>query len=234
MATRRDFLQTAGVIGAGLIAGELVAGNMVDATSAAPSIVMMDGMELSKAIHSKTVSCREVITAYLDHIARINPKVNAIVSLQDRDGLLKLAADRDAQMARGESMGWMHGFPHAVKDLASTKGIRTSGGSPLVDGVPDHDAIFVERLHQRGVILIGKTNVPEFGLGSQSYNPVFGPARNPYDLGKTPGGSSGGAAVSLALPLLPVAPGGGHPGSLRNPAAVNNAFDLLTSYSRQP
>jgi len=87
MATRRDFLQTAGVIGAGLIAGELVGGNMVDATSAAPSIVMMDGMDLSKAIHSKTVSCREVITAYLDHIARINPKVNAIVSLQDRDGL---------------------------------------------------------------------------------------------------------------------------------------------------
>ncbi len=198
MATRRDFLQTAGVIGAGLIAGELVGGNMVDATSAAPSIVMMDGMDLSKAIHSKTVSCREVITAYLDHIARINPKVNAIVSLQDRDGLLKLAADRDAQMARGESMGWMHGFPHAVKDLASTKGIRMSGGSPLVDGVPDHDAIFVERLHKSGVILIGKTNVPEFGLGSQSYNPVFGVTRNAYVQLKTSVGSSGGAAAELA------------------------------------
>jgi len=234
MATRRDFLQTAGVIGAGLIAGELVGGNMVDATSAAPSIVMMDGMELSKAIHSKTVSCREVITAYLDHIARINPKVNAIVSLQDRDGLLKLAADRDAQMARGESMGWMHGFPHAVKDLASTKGIRTSGGSPLVDGVPDHDAIFVERLHKSGVILIGKTNVPEFGLGSQSYNPVFGVTRNAYVQSKTSGGSSGGAAASLALRMLPVADGSDFMGSLRNPAAFNNVVGFRPSFGRVP
>src|SRR5216684_1940377 len=234
MATRRDFLQTAGVIGAGLIAGELVGGNMVDATSAAPSIVMMDGMDLSKAIHSKTVSCREVITAYLDHIARINPKVNAIVSLQDRDGLLKLAADRDAQMARGESMGWMHGFPHAVKDLASTKGIRMSGGSPLVDGVPDHDAIFVERLHKSGVILIGKTNVPEFGLGSQSYNPVFGVTRNAYVQLKTSGGSSGGAAAALALRMLPVADGSDFMGSLRNPAAFNNVVGFRPSFGRVP
>src|SRR5256886_13507525 len=232
MATRRDFLQTAGVIGAGLIAGELVAGNMVDATSAAPSIVMMDGMELSKAIHSKTVSCREVITAYLDHIARINPKVNAIVSLQDRDGLLKLAADRDAQVARSKSMGWMHGFRHAVKDLASTKGIRTSGGSPLVDGVPDHDAIFVERLHKSGVILIGKTNVPEFGLGSQSYNPVFGVTRNAYVQLKTSGGSSGGAAAALGLPLLPAADRYEFLGSRGHSAAVHHRGGVRPSFVR--
>ena len=127
-------------------------------------------------------------------------------------GLLKQAEERDAQLARGESMGWMHGFPHAVKDLAATKGIRTSYGSPLADGVPDHDAIFVERLRKSGVILIGKTNVPEFGLGSQSYNPVFGVTRNAYVQTKTAGGSSGGAAASLALRMLPVADGSDYHG----------------------
>jgi amidase len=145
MSTRRDFLQNSGVIGVGLLVNELVGHcDLSTATSAsadADSIVMMDGVSLSKAIHSKKVSCREVITAYLDHIARINPKVNAIVSLQDRDVLMKQAKARDTQLARGESMGWMHGFPHAVKDLEATKGIRTSYGSPLADGVPDHDGI---------------------------------------------------------------------------------------------
>jgi amidase len=234
MATRRDFLQTAGVIGAGLITRELVGGDAANAAVGAPSIVMMDGMELSKAIHSKDVSCREVMTAYLDHIAQVNPKVNAIVSLQERDGLLRQAVERDAQLARGESMGWMHGFPHAVKDLASTKGIRTSFGSLLVDGVPDHDAIFVERLRNGGAILIGKTNVPEFGLGSQSYNPIFGVTRNAYVQTKTAGGSSGGAAASLALRMLPVADGSDFLGSLRNPAAFNNVIGFRPSFGRVP
>jgi amidase len=234
MTTRRDFLQTAGVIGAGLIASELVGGSGASAATGASPIVMMDGLELSKAIHSKTVSCREVMTAYLDHIARINPKVNAIVSLQDRDGLLKQSDERDAQLARGESKGWLHGFPHAVKDLASTKGIRTSHGSPLADGVPDHDAIFVERLRKAGVILIGKTNVPEFGLGSQSYNPVFGVTRNAYVQSKTAGGSSGGAASSLALRMVPVADGSDFMGSLRNPAAFNNVVGFRPSFGRVP
>ncbi len=234
MTTRRDFLHTAGVIGVGLIASELVGGSEASAATGASSIVMMDGLELSKAIHSKTVSCREVMTAHLDHIARINPKVNAIVSLQDPSELLKQADERDAQLARGESKGWMHGFPHAAKDLASTKGIRTSHGSPLADGVPDHDAIFVERLRKAGVILIGKTNVPEFGLGSQSYNSIFGVTRNAYVQSKTAGGSSGGAASSLALRMLPLADGSDFMGSLRNPAAFNNVVGFRPSFGRVP
>jgi len=234
MTTRRDFLQTAGVIGAGLIANELAGGNAVNAAPNALSIIMMDGMELSQAIHSKTVSCREVMTAYLDHIAQINPKVNAIVSLQDRDGLLKQADVRDAQLARGESMGWMHGFPHAVKDLEATKGIRTSYGSPIKDGVPDHDALLVERVRKSGAILIGKTNVPEFGLGSQSYNTIFGVTRNAYMPSKVAGGSSGGAAVSLALRMVPVADGSDYMGSLRNPSAFNNVIGFRPSVGRVP
>ncbi len=237
MATRREFLQTAAVIGAGLIANELVGGEAMNegpGASDVSGIVMMDGVELSKAIHSKEVSCREVMASYLDHIARVNPKVNAIVSLQEPEGLLKQAAERDTQLLRGESLGWMHGFPHAVKDLEPTKGIRTSGGSPLVDGVPDHDAIFVERLRRNGAILIGKTNVPEFGLGSQSYNPIFGVTRNAYVQTKTAGGSSGGAAASLALRMLPVADGSDFMGSLRNPAAFNNVIGFRPSYGRVP
>jgi amidase len=237
MPTRREFLQKAGAVGAGLIADELIGDKTINgsATAAGVSdIVMMDGMQLSTAIHSKKVSCREVMTSYLGHIARVNPKVNAIVSLQEHEGLLAQAAERDAQLARGESLGWMHGFPHAVKDLAPTKGIRTSGGSPLVDGVPDHDAIFVERLRRNGAILIGKTNVPEFGLGSQSYNPVFGVTRNAYVQSKTAGGSSGGAAASLALRLLPVADGSDFMGSLRNPAAFNNVIGFRPSFGRVP
>jgi len=235
MATRRDFLHTAGVIGAGLIASELVGGKLASAAAPhTPSIVMMDGMELSKAIHSKAISCHEVMTAYLDHIAQFNPKVNAIVSLQDRDDLLKQADERDAQLARGESMGWMHGFPHAVKDLEPTKGIRTSNGSPLADGVPDHDAILVERLRKSGAIFIGKTNVPEFGLGSQSYNSIFGVTRNAYNQSKAAGGSSGGAASSLALRMLPVADGSDYMGSLRNPAAFNNVIGFRPSFGRVP
>jgi amidase len=246
--TRREFLRTTGKLSSGLAAG-LVAGVLPEggegatyrspaqpqkAAAGVPEVVGMDALELSHAIHAKTFSCREVMTAYLDHIARFNAKVNAIVSLQERDGLLKQAVERDAQLARGESLGWMHGFPHAVKDLEPTKGIRTSGGSPLVDGVPDHDAIFVERLRKSGAILIGKTNVPEFGLGSQTYNPIFGVTRNAYAHTKTAGGSSGGAAAALALRMLPVADGSDFMGSLRNPAAFNNVFGFRPSFGRVP
>jgi amidase len=195
---------------------------------------MMNALDLSQAIQSKRVSCREVMSAYLDHIDRLNPKVNAIVSLQGPELLLKQAAERDAQLARGESLGWMHGFPHAVKDLVATQGIRTTWGSPLGDTVPGHDEIFVERLRKAGVILIGKTNAPEFGLGSQTYNSVFGATRNAYDQSKCAGGSSGGAAVSLALRMLPVADGSDMMGSLRNPAAYNNVIGFRPSFGRVP
>jgi len=230
--TRREFLeQTGGAAGAAML-GSLMSPAQSSATGALPELVSLNALELSQKIKTKQVSCVEVMRAYLEHIERFNPKVNAIVSLQPADTLLQQAKERDAQLARGEYLGWMHGFPHAVKDLAATKGIRTSNGSPLFDSVPDYDEIFVERLRRNGVILIGKTNVPELGFGSQSYNPVFGTTLNAYDQTKCAGGSSGGAAVSLALRMLPVADGSDMMGSLRNPAAFNNVFGFRTSFGR--
>jgi amidase len=200
-----------------------------------PEIVKLDALALSRAIKSKRVSCVEVMNSYLDHIDRVNPLVNAIVSLQSRDYLLQQAQTRDEQLARGEYLGWMHGFPQAIKDLEPTKGIRTTLGSPLFKNfVPKTDSIVVERMKAAGSIIIGKTNVPEFGLGSQTYNDVFGTTLNAYDQSKTCGGSSGGAAVALALRMLAVADGSDHAGSLRNPAAFGNVFGFRTSFGRVP
>ena len=164
------------------------------------------------------------MTAFLDRIERLNPTVNAIVSLQDRGRSLAQARERDDELARGEHRGWMHGFPQAIKDLAPAAGFPLTKGSPLFGEVPKTDAIFVERMRRAGAIVIGKTNTPEFGLGSQTYNPVFGTTLNAYDQAKTRGRISGGAAVALALRMLPVADGSDHGGSLRNPAAFNNVF----------
>ena len=203
--------------------------------TAAPEIVRLDARRLSEAIHARTVSCVEVMTAYLDHIERLNPQVNALVSLEPRDALLRQARERDEALGRGESAGWLHGIPQAVKDLLPTRGIRTTWGSRLfAQFVPDADAIAVERLRRAGAILIGKTNVPEFGLGSQTYNDVFGTTRNAYDPARTAGGSSGGAAVALALRMLPVADGSDHAGSLRNPAAFNNVLGFRTTFGCVP
>jgi amidase len=198
-------------------------------------IVMLDGIALASAIRSRRASCVEVMTAYLDHIDACNPRVNAIVALQDREGLLAQARERDAQLANGESIGPLHGFPHAVKDLQSVAGIRTTQGSPLLKGfVPIADSPMVERLRRAGAIIIGKTNTPEFGLGSHTYNPVYGVTRNAYDQSRSAGGSSGGAAVSLALRMVPVADGSDYGGSLRNPAGWNNVFGFRTSIGCVP
>src|SRR5450755_2072369 len=142
---------------------------------------MMDAVTLADAILARQVSCVEVMTAYLDHIDKINPRVNAIVALQDRTLLLAQAEERDRQIARGELMGPLHGFPLAVKDLMPVKGIRMTQGSPILkDFVPEADGVMVERLRKSGGIFIGKTNTPEFGLGSHTYNLVYGPTRNAY------------------------------------------------------
>ena len=206
------------------------------ATREATEITSWAAIELSKAIGSRHVSCIEVMRAYLAQIKRLNPKVNAIVSLQVDEHLLAQAADRDAMLAKaGTKIGWMHGFPQAPKDLMNTAGIVTTQGSPLFKTfIPDQDSILVERIHKAGAILIGKTNVPEFGLGSHTYNPVFGTTSNAFDQTKSAGGSSGGAAVALALNLLPVADGSDFMGSLRNPAAWNNVFGFRPSFGRVP
>jgi amidase len=204
-------------------------------TSGPVDIVMMDAVSLEHAIHSRRVSCVEVMNAYLDHIENLNPKVNAIVALQDRSELLAQASERDARLARGESIGPLHGFPHAVKDLQPVKGIRSTSGSPILkDFVPSADSLMVERLRKAGAIIIGKTNTAEFGLGSHTYNPVYGVTRNAYDPSRSAGGSSGGAAAALALRMLPVADGSDYGGSLRNPAGWNNVFGFRTSFGRVP
>jgi amidase len=221
--------------GASVSAATFAASQKSASASPANDIVMMDAVTLASTIHSRKVSCVEVMSAYLDHIGKVNPKVNAIVALQERDGLLSQARERDAQLARGESMGPLHGFPHAVKDLQPVKGIRMTQGSPIFkDTVPTVDSLMVERLRKAGAIFIGKTNTPEFGLGSHTYNPVYGATRNAYDQSVSAGGSSGGAAVSLALRMLPVADGSDYAGSLRNPAGWNNVFGFRTSIGRIP
>jgi len=190
---------------------------------------------LSEAIRTRQVSCREVMQATLDRIAAHNPAHNAIVSLRDGDALLSEADERDAQLARGASLGWMHGMPQAIKDIALTAGLRTTLGSPLLrDFVPAHDGLMVQRMKAAGCIVIGKTNTPEFGLGSHTFNEVFGVTRNAYDPSLSAGGSSGGAAVALATRMLAVADGSDFMGSLRNPAAWNNVFGMRPSQGRVP
>ena len=207
----------------------------MNATSSLPALVALTASQLSLAIQSRDISCRDVMTAYLSWIEKMNPEVNAIVSLQDAEGLLRQADERDSLLARGEYLGWMHGFPQAPKDLAATTGIITTLGSPLMKKhVPQYDAIVVERAKRSGAILIGKTNTPELGLGSHTYNPVFGTTLNAYDQSRTAGGSSGGAAVAVALHMLPVADGSDMMGSLRNPAAYNNIFGFRPSLGRVP
>src|SRR5258706_1314391 len=200
------------------------------ALAAISDIVMMDARRLAAAIAARKLSCVEVMNATLDHIDLINPKVNAIVALQDRDGLLAQAREKDALLAKGQTPGPLHGLPHAVKDLQPVKGIRSTSGSPILkDFVPSQDSLPVERIRAAGAIFIGKTNTPEFGLGSHTYNPVYGATHNAYDQTKSAGGSSGGAAVSLALRMLALADGSDYGGSLRNPAGWNNVFGFRTS-----
>jgi amidase len=195
----------------------------------------LDADALSRALHARELSCREVMRATLDRIAAVNPQVNAIVSLQDEADLLRQADARDAALGRGESQGWMHGMPQAIKDAAETKGIPSTLGSPLLaDRIPDHDALVVERMKAAGCIVIGKTNTPEFGLGSHTFNEVFGVTRNAFDGSRSAGGSSGGAAVALATHMLPVADGSDFMGSLRNPAGWNDVYGFRPSQGRVP
>jgi amidase len=165
----------------------------------------------------------------------VNPKVNAIVSLRDRADIFAEADAADSALAKGAIPGPLYGLPIAIKDLALTKGLKTTFGSPIfADFVPDEDDFFVERMRAAGAIFIGKTNTPEFGLGSNTYNNVFGATLNAFDPALTAGGSSGGAAVALALDMVPVADGSDFGGSLRNPAAFNNVFGLRPSQGLVP
>ncbi len=190
---------------------------------------------LSDNIHSRQVTCLEVMQATLAHIDDINPRYNAVISRVDTENLLKQADLKDSQLARGASNGWLHGIPIAIKDIAPTAGIASTMGSLLLKNlIPKEDGLMVQRMKAAGCIVIGKTNVPEFGLGSHTFNEVFGATGNAFDPTKSAGGSSGGAAVALATGMLSVADGSDFMGSLRNPAAWNNVFGMRPSQGRVP
>ena len=197
-------------------------------------LCLLTATALARRLRDGEVSAREVLAAHLDRIERIDPSVNAIVTLAaERAADEAMAADE--ALARGASPGPLHGLPLAVKDLHLTAGIRTTFGSPLfADFVPPVDSLLVARERAAGAIVVGKTNVPEFGAGSQTFNTIFGATLNPYDLTKTCGGSSGGAAVALACGMVPLADGSDMGGSLRNPASFCNVVGLRPSPGRVP
>jgi amidase len=187
--------------------------------------------DLSRMIAARQVAPSEVMAAHLDRIDALNPAINAVVSQPDRDTLMAEARRADD----APPAGWLHGLPFAVKDLCATKGLRTTWGSTLfADFIPQKDDLLAARMRAAGAIFIGKTNTPEWGHGSHSFNPVHGVTRNPYDLGVTAGGSSGGAAAGLAARMLPVADGSDMMGSLRNPAAFCNVYGFRPSWGLVP
>ena len=197
-------------------------------------ICYLTATQLRAHLLDRELSAREVMAAHLAQIERLNPQVNAIVTLLP-DRAMEGAAAADEKLARGESVGLLHGLPVAHKDLVETRGIRTTFGSPIyADSVPARNTLLVDRLQAEGAITIGKTNTPEFGAGSQTFNPVFGATLNPYETGKTCGGSSGGAAVALACGMVPIADGSDTGGSLRNPANFCNVVGLRPSPGRVP
>jgi len=204
-------------------------------TSGSTDICFKDAVELAGLIRNRELSATEVMTAFLSQIERVNPKVNAICTFVGEEAALRAAKEADERVARGCTPGPLHGLPHAVKDLVPTAGIRTTFGSRIYkDFVPDSDALIVERLKAAGAIIIGKTNTPEFGAGSHTFNEVFGATLNPYDLTRTCGGSSGGAAVALACGMVPLADGSDIGGSLRNPAGFCNVVGFRTAPGRVP
>jgi len=203
------------------------------------SLTDLAAHELAAAIHAGDASCREVMQAFLARIDAVNPRHNAIVSRRDGDDLLREADRCDGELARRGAneapRSFLFGLPQAIKDVVPTAGLRTTFGSPLLrDFVPAADALMVQRMKAAGCIVIGKTNTPEFGLGSHTFNEVFGATRNAYDPTRSAGGSSGGAAVALATRMLPVADGSDSMGSLRNPAAWNSVFGFRPSQGRVP
>lgn len=201
---------------------------------ATAELCFLTAAELARRIRTRELSCREVMETHIAQIEQVNPRVNAIVTFLPEQALQQARA-ADEALAKGVAPGPLYGLPIAHKDLVLTKGIRTTLGSPIFNNfAPDQDEIIVERLRGAGAITIGKTNTPEFGAGSQTFNEVFGETLNPYDLTKTCGGSSGGAAVALACGMMPIADGSDLGGSLRNPASFCNVVGFRPSPGRVP
>ena len=198
-------------------------------------ICFMGARDLADSIRHKRISAHEVMDTFLRQIERLNPRINAIVAKLDDDKCLALADDTDRRLAHGDEVGPLHGLPFAFKDLDPAVGFPMTRGSKIFkDFMPGEDSVLVERLKRAGVIPIGKTNVSEFGMGSHTYNDVYGVTLNPYDLTKSAGGSSGGAGAALAAGLLPLASGSDLGGSLRNPANFNNIVALRPTVGLVP
>ena len=198
-------------------------------------MVFTSARELAALIHTREISACEVMRGHLDQINRVNPRVHAIVSKLPDDACLALADEADARMMRGDAVGPLHGLPIAFKDNQPAIGFPWTRGSRIfAHEMPAADSVFIARLRAAGVIPIGKTNIPEFAMGSHTYNALFGPTLNPYDLTKSAGGSSGGAAVALATGMLPIADGNDLGGSLRNPANFNNVVALRPTVGLVP
>ncbi len=197
-------------------------------------ICFLTARELARRIREKEVSAREVTEAHLARIEAVNPQVNAIVTLTAEQALREADA-ADELTAAGAEVPPLHGLPVAHKDTHATGGIRTTFGSPLMtDNVPSADELIIERMRAAGTVMLGKTNVPEFAAGSHTFNPIFGTTRNPYDLSRSAGGSSGGAAAALACGMHPIADGSDMGGSLRNPASFCNVVGMRPSPGRVP
>jgi amidase len=203
----------------------------LDVTS---EICRLSAEEMAREIRAKRLSAREAVSAHLAQIDRVNVTVNAIVTVC-AERALERASEADEVLAREGVKGPLHGIPVAHKDLQLTKEVRTTFGSPIFkDFVPAEDSLLVERMARAGAIMVGKTNTPEFGAGSQTFNQVFGATANPYDRSKTCGGSSGGAAVALACRMVPLADGSDMGGSLRNPASFCHVVGMRPSPGRVP
>ena len=239
--TRRDALKLGTSTAITVAASPLLPSSITKSgdgpVNAAPAsldeICFMRAVDMVEAIRTRKLSAREVMQAHLKQIRAVNGKVNAMVTLVAEDQLMAQAAAADEALAHGQWLGPLHGLPVAVKDLHETAGIRTTYGSPLhKNNVPDFDCRVVQREKEAGAIVLGKTNVPEFGLGSQTFNPVFGATHNPYDTSKTCGGSTGGGAVAVACGMAPLADGSDMGGSLRNPPNFCNVVGIRPSPGR--
>jgi amidase len=226
---RRQFIKNTAAYSA-LLSIPFPSSSSLFAANLPSDLTDLSASDLSLAIRTKQASCVEVMQAYLDRIHRYNPVYNAIVSMVNDDELISKAKKADQALARNEYWGWMHGMPHAIKDLAPVAGLPYTSGSPMfANRIAEEDSALVTKIRSQGAIFIGKTNTPEFGLGSQCYNPVFGTTGSAYNPALTSGGSSGGAACGLGTYMLPVADGGDMMGSLRNPGAFNNVIGFRPS-----
>ncbi len=219
--------------------GSVLSLALIETPRAAPArsddLCFASAQELARLIQDRKLSARELMIAHLEQIARVNPKINAIVAKLDDEKCLALAEKADLQLTRGEKLGSLHGLPIAIKDTEPAVGFPfTRGSSVFRNDMPAADSVIVERLRKAGALIIGKTNVPEFAMGSHTYNKVYGATLNPYDPARTAGGSSGGAAAALAAGLIPIANGSDLGGSLRNPGNFNNIVGFRPSVGLVP